>query len=69
MQFGYKCEDDDVAIYPATTRAELAWLRNRLHIVREVAAHTSGGLDTWIMDGLAFLDEHDGHAVVIVQRS
>ncbi len=37
-------------------------------MVREVARHSSDGLDTWMMDGLAFLDEHDGHAVVLVSN-
>jgi hypothetical protein len=36
--------------------------------VREVLGHVSGGLDSWIMEGLAFLEDHDGHAVGIVQR-
>ena len=68
MQFGYQCEECEQAAWPANTRGELAWLRNRRHVVREVLAHVGGGLDSWIMEGLAFLDEHDGHSVVIVQR-
>jgi hypothetical protein len=36
--------------------------------VREVAKHSNGGLDSWMMDGLAFLDEHSGHSVVLVSR-
>ena len=68
MQFGYQCEECEEAIFPATTRSELSWLRTRRHIVREVANHVSGGLDTWIVEGLAFLSDHDGHSVVIVQR-
>jgi len=51
-----------------TTRSELQWLKDRVHVVREVARHSTDGLDTWMMDGLAFLDEHDGHAVVLVSR-
>jgi hypothetical protein len=65
---GYYCEDCDERIWPATTRAELAWLRSREHVVREVAAHTSGGLDTWIVEGLDFLDKHAGHGVVLVNK-
>ncbi len=69
MQFGYQCEECEEAIWPATTRAELTWLRNRRHVVREVLKHVSGGLDTWITEGIGFLNDHDGHSVVIVSRS
>ena len=55
-------------MFPPTTRSELQWLKNRRHIVQEVAKHVSGGLDTWMVDGLDFLDKHDGHSVVITQR-
>ena len=41
MQFGYKCEDCEVAVFPVTTRSELQWLRDRLHVVREVAKHSA----------------------------
>jgi hypothetical protein len=51
-----------------TTRSELQWLKDRVHVAREVARHSTDGLDTWMMDGLAFLDEHDGHAVVFASR-
>jgi hypothetical protein len=37
-------------------------------VVREVARHSSDGLDSWMMDGLAFLDEHAGHSLVLVSR-
>jgi hypothetical protein len=69
VQFGYQCEECEEAIWPATTRAELTWLRNRRHVVREVLKHVSGGLDTWITEGIGFLNDHDGHSVVIVSRS
>jgi methionyl-tRNA synthetase len=68
VQFGYQCEECEEAVWPATTRTELTWLRNRRHVVREVLKHVSGGLDTWIMEGIDFLDDHDGHSVVIVSR-
>jgi len=42
------------------------WLRDREHIVREVEQHSSSGLDTWMNEGLRFLDEHRGHPVVVV---
>jgi hypothetical protein len=68
VQFGYQCEDCEVAVFPVSTRAELAWLRDRLHVVREVARHSSNGLDSWMMESLAFLDEHQGHNLVLVSR-
>lgn len=68
MQYGYRCEDCEVAVFPLTTRAELQWLKNRLHVVREVARHSSGGLDSWMVEGMAFLDEHEGHSIVAVSR-
>jgi hypothetical protein len=68
MTIGYYCEDCDEPVWPATTRAELVWLRQREHVVREVARHTSGGLDTWIVEGLEFLDRHHGHTVVLASK-
>lgn len=44
------------------------WLRDREHIVREVEQHSSSGLDTWMNEGLRFLDEHRGHPVVVVSE-
>ena len=44
------------------------WLRDREHIVREVAEHTSSGLETWMSEALEFLDEHRGHPVVVVSE-
>jgi hypothetical protein len=68
MTYGYHCEECEEAIWPATSRSELQWLRQREHVVREVAAHVSGGLDTWMADSLAFLDRHTGHSIVITSR-
>ncbi|PZR56332.1 MAG: hypothetical protein DLM50_08675 [Candidatus Meridianibacter frigidus] len=68
MQYGYQCEDCEIAIFPATTRAELSWLRDRVHVVREVAKHAHTGLDSWMLEGLAFLDEHSDHSIVLVSR-
>jgi hypothetical protein len=31
-----------------------------------VAKHSANGLDQWMMDGLDFLDEHEGHGVILV---
>ena len=56
-------------IFPATTRAELVWLKDRTHIVREVANHVQTGLDTWMLEGLDFLNEHSGHGVVLIRRT
>ncbi|HTW83782.1 MAG TPA: hypothetical protein VMD91_06935 [Candidatus Sulfotelmatobacter sp.] len=50
----------------ATTRAELHWLLSRVHVVREVRGHLSAGLDTWMDEGLTFIDAHDGHSVIVV---
>ena len=68
MRFGLKCEECEEALWLATTRPELQWLRNRRHVVREVQRHLSAGLDGWMDDGLAFLEAHDGHSVVVVER-
>jgi hypothetical protein len=66
---GYYCADCERAVWPATTRGELKWLRERENIVREVEKHLSGGVDSWIEAGLAFLDEHHGHTVLLRERS
>jgi hypothetical protein len=68
VQYGYQCEDCETAIFPTTTRAELQWLKDRVHVVREVAKHSSGGLEGWMMEGLSFLDDHSGHSIVVVSR-
>jgi methionyl-tRNA synthetase len=66
-KFGYHCEECEEAVFPATTRAELAWLRDRRHLVKEVSKHMSGGLDQWMDEGLDFLERHNGHSVVLVR--
>ncbi|MGH7659433.1 MAG: hypothetical protein ACRENA_00770 [Vulcanimicrobiaceae bacterium] len=68
MKYGYHCEECEDAIWPATTRSELVWLRNKQHLVREVAQHVQSGLDSWMNEALEFLDRHGGHSVVIVRR-
>ena len=68
VQSGYHCEECEEAVFPVTTRSELQWLKNRRHVVQEVAKHVTGGLDLWIVEGLYFLDKHEGHSVVITQR-
>jgi len=66
-QPGYRCEDCGEAVRLATTRAELAWLKNRRHVVLEVQRHLGSGLDGWIDEGLAFLERHDGHSVQVTE--
>lgn len=68
MRYGYHCEECEEAIWPATARTELEWLRNREHIAREVAQHVQGGLDTWITESLEFLGHHSGHSIVLSRR-
>ncbi|MGH7709537.1 MAG: hypothetical protein ACREM6_16725 [Vulcanimicrobiaceae bacterium] len=68
MTYGYHCEECEEAIWPATTRSELQWLREREHVVREVGRHVSGGLDTWITEGLEFLDRHRGHSIIVSRK-
>ena len=68
MQYGYHCEECEETIWPATTRSELVWLRNRQHIVKEVAQHMQSGLDTWMNEALEFLERHGAHSVVLVRR-
>jgi hypothetical protein len=68
VKHGYHCEECEDAIWPATTRTELAWLRQKQHIVQEVARHLQSGLDTWMTEALDFLERHSGHSVVIVRR-
>ena len=68
MQYGYHCEECEDAIWPAAPRAELQWLRDRQHVVREVAKHVNAGLDTWITEGLVFLDRHANHSIVLVRK-
>jgi hypothetical protein len=68
MKAGYLCEDCEIAIWPATTRSELVWLKDRIHVVREVAKHSSGGLDTWIVEGFDFLNDHQDHSVIVVTK-
>lgn len=68
MKAGYLCEDCEVSIWPATTRSELCWLKDRVHVVREVVKHSHGGLDMWMSEGLEFLNDHQGHSVMVVTK-
>lgn len=68
MKHGYHCEDCELAIWVTTTKSELQWLRDRVHVVKEVAKHSSTGLDSWMAEGLEFLNDHQGHSVLLVSR-
>jgi hypothetical protein len=68
VRYGYGCEDCGEVRWLSQGITNLRWLRDREHIAREVAEHTSSGLETWMSDGLAFLDEHRGHPVVVVSE-
>ena len=69
MRHGFHCEECGEAVWPATTRAELVWIRNRQHVVKEVAQHMQSGLDSWMNEALDFLDRHGGHSVVLVRQA
>jgi len=68
MTYGYHCEECEEAVWPTAPRSELRWLKDRLHVVREVAAHAGGGLDTWMREGLDFLEHHNGHSVILARK-
>jgi len=66
---GFFCEDCEISIWPATTHSELSWLKDRLHVVREVAKHSTAGLDSWIAEGMRFLEDHSDHSVIVVTKN
>lgn len=68
MRYGYFCEDCEVSIWLVAPRSELAWLKDRTHVVREVAKHSATGLDMWIAEGLEFLNDHQGDSVIVVSK-
>jgi len=68
MQYGYHCEECEEAVWPAAPRAELQWLKDRAHVVREVAKHVHSGLDTWMIEGMGFLERHQAHSVFVTRR-
>jgi hypothetical protein len=68
VRFGFACEDCGEVVWVSQGLTHLRWLRDREHVVREVAEHTSSGLETWMTEGLAFLDEHRGHPIVVVSE-
>ncbi len=40
-------------------------MKDRAHIAREVLRHSNDGLDGWMMEALAFIDEHGEHELVL----
>jgi hypothetical protein len=68
MRYGLACEDCGEVLMISQGLLHVRWLRDREHIVREVAEHSSSGLETWMNEGLAFLDEHRGHSVVVISE-
>ncbi len=68
MKVGYHCEECEEAVWLAVPRAELVWLRDRIHVAREVARHVQSGLDGWIVEGMQFLETHAGHSVIVTAK-
>ena len=65
---GFVCEDCGDVVWLSQGSVHLRWLRDREHVVLEVAEHASSGLDTWMMEGLAFLAEHRGHSISVISE-
>ncbi len=61
-----RCDECNREIAPLTTRSNLRWIKDRAHLVREVLRHSNDGLDSWMMEALAFLEEHGEHGVGIL---
>lgn len=68
MRCGLACEDCGEVLWVSQGMLHLRWLRDREHIVREVSEHSSSGLETWMNEGLAFLDEHRGHPITVISE-
>lgn len=63
---GLACEDCGEVAWLSQGIISVRWLRDREHVAREVAEHSASGLDTWMVEGLAFLAEHRGHGVTVI---
>ena len=63
---GLACEDCGEIVWISQGLTSVRWLRDRENIVREVEQHSVAGVDTWMQDGLRFMDEHRGHSIVVV---
>jgi hypothetical protein len=68
VRHGFGCEDCGEVVWLSQGMTHLRWLRDREHIVREVAEHSASGLELWMSEGLQFLAEHRGHPVLIVSE-
>jgi hypothetical protein len=68
VRSGLGCEDCGEVLWISQGLVNLRWLRDREHVVREVAEHSTSGLETWMNEGLAFLDQHRGHSIIIVSE-
>jgi hypothetical protein len=68
VRSGLTCEDCGEVLWISQGVLHVRWLRDREHVVREVAQHSASGLETWMNEGLAFLDEHRGHSVIVVSK-
>lgn len=68
MRSGFACEDCGEVVWISQGLAHLRWLRDREHIVREVAEHASAGLEVWMTSGLEFFADHRGHSIVVVSE-
>jgi tRNA G26 N,N-dimethylase Trm1 len=68
MRSGLGCEDCGESVWLAAGPLFVRWLRDREHIVREVGEHSTSGLETWMSEGLNFLDEHRGHSVFVISE-
>ncbi len=66
MRSGLTCEDCGEVLWLSQGPVNVRWLRDREHVLREVAEHSTSGLETWMNEGLAFLDEHRGHGIIVV---
>lgn len=69
MRCGFACQDCGNVVWLSQGITHVRWLRDREHVVREVAEHSSAGIDIWMTDGLKFLDEHRGHGVTLVSEA
>ncbi|MDQ6781530.1 MAG: hypothetical protein M3Z37_10320 [Candidatus Eremiobacteraeota bacterium] len=65
---GLTCEDCGEVLWLSQGPTNVRWLRDREHIVREVEQHSASGLETWMSEGLRFLDEHRGHGIIVVSE-
>jgi len=66
VRYGYVCRDCGEVIWLAQGPTHVKWLRDREHVVREVAEHSSSGVDLWMSEGLQFFDDHRGHDVMLM---